>query len=200
MHLTNDELESLIGCRHAEPHSLLGMHLLGERKGIVVRALLPGAERVSIRPVHEPRQPAFDLKRLHAAGLFEGSSAKADRVYAYDLIVHYADGTEVVSRDPYSFLPTLGEQDVYLFNQGTEQRIFEKLGSHLRELDGVPGVAFAVWAPNARRVSVVGDFNRWDGRRHPMRRLPGPRRVEDRSVWDVLRDCPEERRDCLAGE
>jgi 1,4-alpha-glucan branching enzyme len=180
MHLTNDELESLVGYRHAEPHCLLGMHLLGERKGIVVRALLPGAEQVSIRPVHEPQQPAFNLKRLHAAGLFEGSSVKADRIYAYDLIVHYPDGTEVVSRDPYSFLPTLGEQDVYLFNQGTEQRIFEKLGSHLRELDGVPGVAFAVWAPNARRVSVVGDFNQWDGRRHPMRRLGSS------GIWEVF--------------
>src|SRR5207244_8425283 len=81
---------------------------------------------------------------------------------------------------PYSFLPTLGDQDTYLFGQGQELRIYDKLGAHLRTVDGVPGASFAVWAPNAQRVSVVGDFNRWDGRFQPMRHL-GPS-----GVWEIF--------------
>ena len=75
------------------------------------------------------------------------------------------DGATSQGRDPYSFLPTLGETDLYLFGQGNEHRIYEKLGAQLRTLDGVAGAGFAVWAPEAKRVSVVGDFNQWDGRR-----------------------------------
>ncbi|HAV62916.1 MAG TPA: 1,4-alpha-glucan branching enzyme [Verrucomicrobiales bacterium] len=156
------------------------MHALGDGKGIVARALLPGAQSVSVRPVHEPSLPAFELRRIKDTALFEGIAKKADRVYAYDLVARYPDGHEHVSRDPYSFLPTLGEQDMYLFGQGTEQRIHEKLGAHLRELDGVPGTSFAVWAPNASRISVVGTFNDWDGRRHMMRRLGAS------GVWEIF--------------
>ncbi|MBI1176024.1 1,4-alpha-glucan branching protein GlgB [bacterium] len=180
MHLTADELESLAECRHSEPHSLLGMHPLGDGKGVVVRTVMPGASEVSIRPVHETDKPTIKLKKIGGTSIFEGVAAKVDRVYAYDLITRYPDGAEVISRDPYSFLPTLGEQDVYLFNQGSEHRIYEKLGAHLHSPDGVAGVSFAVWAPNARRVSVVGDFNFWDGRRHPMRRLGSS------GIWEIF--------------
>jgi 1,4-alpha-glucan branching enzyme len=83
-------------------------------------------------------------------------------------------------RDPYSFLPTLGESDLYLFGKGDERRIYEKLGAQLRTIDGVPGASFAVWAPNARRVSVVGDFNNWDGRCHAMRTLGAS------GVWEIF--------------
>ena len=84
------------------------------------------------------------------------------------------------TRDPYSFLPTLGEGDLYLFGKGDERRIYEKLGGHLRTIDGVAGASFAVWAPNAQRISVVGDFNSWDGRVHQMRSL-GPS-----GVWEIF--------------
>jgi len=156
------------------------MHSLGNRPGVVVRAFLPDAATVEAVPVREPDRPKIKLKRLHEAGLFEGVTHKTDRVYAYDLIVTDHQARRRQGRDPYSFLPTLGETDLYLFGQGNERRIYDKLGAQLRIIDGVPGASFAVWAPNAQRVSVVGDFNSWDGRCHSMRHL-GPS-----GVWEIF--------------
>src|SRR5207248_3550969 len=99
---------------------------------------------------------------------------EAGRVYAYDLVITGSRGDRRQARDPYSFLPTLGETDLYLFGQGNERRIYDKLGAQLRVIDGVAGASFAVWAPNAQRVSVVGDFNGWDGRFHSIRHLGPP--------------------------
>ena len=180
MILSPDELRSLVEFRHATPHELLGMHPLGDGSGVVVRALVPGATRIAIHPTHEKKLPSFTLERVSAAGLFEGISRAVARVYAYDLVVTDANGQTSRTRDPYSFLPTLGEHDLFLFGKGDERRIYEKLGAHCRELDGVAGVSFAVWAPNAQRVSVVGDFNGWDGRRHPLRRLGAS------GVWEIF--------------
>ena len=151
MILTHAELDSLVGGRHATPHELLGMHPLGGAGGVVVRAFAPGAARVEVAPVHEAGMPSFALKQIHPDGLFEGSAPKASRVYAYDLIVTDAQGNRRQGRDPYSFLPTLGESDLFLFAQGNEHRIYDKLGSHLTTLDGVAGASFAVWAPLAQR-------------------------------------------------
>jgi len=171
MILTTDEVVSLIRARHSSPHQLLGMHPLGGGSGVVVRAFWPGAASVEAVPVHEKDKPSIQLRRVHDHGVFEGVTKQADSVYAYDLIITEHGGAVVRTRDPYSFLPTLGEQDLFLFAQGNERRIYEKLGAQLRVIDGVPGVSFAVWAPNAQRVSVVGDFNHWDGRYHMMRLL-----------------------------
>jgi len=180
MILTTDELESLVQARQRVPHSLLGMHPLGDGSGVVVRAYLPDAAAVEAVPVHEPSMPRIKLERLHESGLYEGVSKEASRVYAYDLVVTDYRGGQRRLRDGYSFLPTLGEQDLYLFGQGNERRLYDKLGAQLRVIDGVAGVSFAVWAPNAQRVSVVGDFNGWDGRYHPMRLL-GPS-----GVWELF--------------
>ncbi|HVY69838.1 MAG TPA: 1,4-alpha-glucan branching protein GlgB, partial [Verrucomicrobiae bacterium] len=180
MILTDAELQSLTRFEHASPHQLLGMHPLGVDSGVVVRALIPGAESVEAVPVHEPGKPRIKLKRLHDAGLFEGVSRKVNGVYAHDLVITYPDGTRVQGRDPYSFLPTLGESDLYLFGQGNELKLYNKLGAQARVIDGVPGTSFAVWAPNARRVSVVGGFNNWDGRVHPMRLLGAS------GVWEIF--------------
>ena len=180
MILTQEELKSLVGAAHRSPHELLGMHPLGDGFGVVVRAQLLNADQVEIQPVHEKEKPRIKLKRLHDCGLFEGISKETNRVYAYDLVITDYQGQVRQMRDPYSFLPTLGETDLYLFGQGNERRIYDKLGAQLRVIDGVPGVSFAVWAPNARRVSVVGDFNSWDGRYHPMRNL-GPS-----GVWELF--------------
>ena len=147
------------------------MHPLGDGAGVVVRALDPEAAAIEAVPVHEKDQPVIQLQRVHEAGLFEGAAAAAKRVYAYDLVVTDHQGNVRRSRDPYSFLPTLSDADLYLFNQGNERRIYDKLGAQFQILDGVPGVSFAVWAPNAQRISVVGEFNQWDGRRHAMRLL-----------------------------
>src|SRR5437867_8561722 len=180
MILTTEELEGLVNVLHRSPHTLLGMRPLADGSGLVVRALLPNAATVEAVPVHERDKPKIKLRRLHEAGLFEGITRDADRVYAYDLVITDRHGREHQTRDPYSFLPTVSETDLYLFGQGNERRIYEKLGSQRRVLDGVRGTSFAVWAPNARRVSVVGDFNGWDGRSHAMRHL-GPS-----GVWELF--------------
>ena len=180
MILTAAELESLVNVQQRSPHALLGMHPLGDGSGVVVRAFLPHASAVEIVPVIEKDKPKIKLKRLHDGGLFEGTARETGRVYAYDLVITDQKGNTRRTRDPYSFLPTLGETDLYLFGQGNERRIYDKLGAQLRVIDGVPGASFAVWAPNARRVSVVGDFNGWDGRIHPMRHL-GPS-----GVWEIF--------------
>jgi 1,4-alpha-glucan branching enzyme len=180
MILTKEEAESLVQLQHHTPHELLGMHLLADGAGVVVRVLCPDAAKVAIVPVHEKSRPSIKLKKVHPGGLFEGSSAKASQVYAYDTVISYADGTVVQNRDPYSFLPTVGETDLFLFGQGNEHRIYEKLGAQLRVVDGVHGTGFAVWAPDAKRVSVVGSFNNWDGRRYPMRSLGAS------GVWELF--------------
>ena len=180
MILTPDELHSLVELIHQSPHSLLGMQPLGDKSGLVVRAFLPDAAKVEIHPTHEKTKPKIVLQRIHEAGLFEGVTQSANRVYAYDLVVTNHQGRVRRTRDAFSFLPTLGESDLFLFGKGDERRIYEKLGAQLRTIDGVPGVSFAVWAPNAQRVSVVGDFNNWDGRFHPMRLLGAS------GVWEIF--------------
>jgi 1,4-alpha-glucan branching enzyme len=180
MILSPEELESLVGVQNRSPHELLGMHVLGDGSGLVVRALLSNAAQVEVAPTHEKDKPRFKLKRLQDAGLFEGVTRRAKQVYAYDLIITDYEGRVRQTRDPFSFLPSLGETDLYLFGQGNELRIYEKLGAQLRVVDGVPGTSFAVWAPNAQRISVVGSFNQWDGRYHPMRSL-GPS-----GVWEIF--------------
>jgi 1,4-alpha-glucan branching enzyme len=180
MMLTADELRSLVELTHSSPHTLLGMHPLGDGSGLVVRAFLPDAAKVEVQPVHEKHQPRFALQRIHESGLFEGVTRSAHRVYACDLVITNHQGQTRRTRDAFSFLPTLGDSDLFLFGKGDERRIYEKLGAQLRTIDGVPGTSFAVWAPNARRVSVVGDFNQWDGRIHPLRLLGAS------GVWEIF--------------
>ncbi|HEY0456633.1 MAG TPA: 1,4-alpha-glucan branching protein GlgB [Verrucomicrobiae bacterium] len=180
MILTHAELESLIQAKNHCPHQLLGMHPMGDGSGLVVRAYLPNAAKIEVAPAHQKDKPSFSLERIHESGLFEGVTRKAQQVYAYDLIVTNFQGHTWRTRDAYSFLPTLGETDLYLFGAGDERRIYDKLGAQLRVIDGVPGVSFAVWAPNGKRVSVVGTFNDWDGRYHQMRSLGGS------GVWELF--------------
>ena len=180
MILTRDELRSLTGLTHQSPHSLLGMQPLGDQSGVVVRALLPDARKVEIQPAHEKDRPKFELKRIPDTDVFEGVTKLTNRVYAYDLVITNHQGHTRRTRDAYSFLPTLGEADLFLFGKGDERKIYDKLGAHLRTLDGVPGASFAVWAPNAQRISVVGDFNNWDGRIHSMRLLGAS------GVWEIF--------------
>lgn len=180
MILTDAELESLLKVQLRSPHQLLGMHPLGGGQGVVARAFVPGAARVELVPTHDRSKPRFTLERVHDQGVFEGTTPQAKEVYAYDLVITDAAGRVRQGRDAYSFLPTLGETDLFLFNQGNERRIYDKLGAQLRVIDGVAGTSFAVWAPNARRVSVVGDFNQWDGRGHAMRLLGAS------GVWEIF--------------
>jgi 1,4-alpha-glucan branching enzyme len=180
MLLTPAELDSLTHLLHRSPHSLLGLQPLGDGTGLVARAMIPDAVRIELVPVHDVTRPKIILKQIDGTCVFEGTTRKAKEVYAYDLIVTDSEGIQRQGRDPYSFLPTVGETDLFLFNQGNHRHLFDVLGAHPRVLDGVPGIAFAVWAPNARRVSLVGDFNQWDGRRHTMRVLGAS------GVWELF--------------
>jgi 1,4-alpha-glucan branching enzyme len=180
MLLTKDELRSLIDLTHQSPHSLLGMQPLGDGSGLVARAMLPDAGKVEVQPVHEKDKPKFELKRIPNTDIFEGATQAAKKVYAYDLVVTTHDGKTRRTRDAFSFLSTLSESDLFLFGKGDERKIFDKFGAQLRSPDGVAGTSFAVWAPNAQRISVVGDFNNWDGRFHPMRLLGAS------GVWEIF--------------
>jgi 1,4-alpha-glucan branching enzyme len=180
MLLTKDELRGLVDLTHQSPHTLLGMHPLGDGSGLVARALLPDAAKVVIQPTHEKDKPKIELARIPNTDIFEGVTRSANKVYAYDFVITDKAGRTRRTRDTFSFLPTLGESDLFLFGKGDERKIFEKLGAQLRTIDGVPGTSFAVWAPNAQRISVVGDFNNWDGRFHPMRLLGAS------GVWEIF--------------
>src|SRR5450631_3217437 len=111
MLLTKDELRSLIDLTHQSPHSLLGMQPLGDQSGVVARALLPDARKVEVQPVHERDKPKFELKRIPKTDVFEGVTQLANAVYAYDLVITDKAGHAHRTRDAYSFLPTLGEED-----------------------------------------------------------------------------------------
>ncbi len=173
MPVPKEDLNALLEARHATPHSVLGMHpyTRGRGRGVVVRALLPGVSACAVVEPDAPGSPAHPMTRLAEPGFFEVSIPRRPSVFRYRLRATAPDGATREFFDPYTFLPTLDAQDLYLFNEGNEHRIHEKLGAHPRDLGGVRGVSFAVWAPAAARVSVVGNFNAWDGRAHPMRSL-----------------------------
>src|SRR5580700_2221492 len=155
------EAYAIVEGRHADPFRYLGMHTEGDKT--VVRAFLPEASNVEA--VGEHGETA-KLSRIHDAGLFAGTMPNGSR--RYQLRAQYGDDVAQFD-DPYRFPPILSDYDLYLLGEGTDQRLYDKLGAHPRVMDGVEGVAFVVLAPNARRVSIVGDFNFWDARRHPMR-------------------------------
>ncbi|HEY5078239.1 MAG TPA: 1,4-alpha-glucan branching protein GlgB [Opitutaceae bacterium] len=182
MILPKADLEALLHASHGSPHSVLGMHPCTHRRsaGLVVRALLRDAVACDVVLTGDKPETIVPMKLLAPEGLFEVFLPMRPAVCAYELRATSADGRVRRLRDPYCFLPTLGPQDLYLFNEGNEHRIYEKLGSHLRDLGGTTGVSFAVWAPAATRVSVVGDFNGWDGRYHPMRSLGAS------GVWEIF--------------
>src|ERR1043165_4817541 len=168
------DVERLFALVTPDPHSVLGAHPVAG--GIVVRAFRPEAERVEL--IIEGR--AREMNRLLPNGFFELLVEGLTHVPAYELRVFYTGGNVFTLRDPYSFTPTLGSVDEHLFGEGKHLRIYEKLGSHTRKIDEVSGVSFAVWAPHADGVSVVGSFNNWDGRIHQMRRLGAS------GIWELF--------------
>ena len=170
MILSESDFAAITSGTHATPHDMLGMHRLPDG-GIVVRAFLPLAKGVVAVPVDSVNKPVVPLRRVGDSDLFEGMAEEESELFPYDLAITWGSGEQWRTRDPFSFLPTISEDDLFLFGRGDERRIYEKLGAHPRTIDGVDGTSFAVWAPNAKRVSVVGDFNGWDARHHPMRVL-----------------------------
>ncbi len=163
------EIDRLLTGQESDPHHILGVHPASDNgtDGVVVRAMHPDASGVECLLDDGTAVP---LERI-AHGLFAAFLPDRTLPLRYRLRFRFANGDTWERGDPYRFLPTLGELDVFLFNQGTHRRLWEVLGAHPREVEGERGVSFAVWAPNARRVSVVGDFDGWDGRLLPMRRV-----------------------------
>ncbi|MGA0133404.1 MAG: 1,4-alpha-glucan branching protein GlgB [Opitutales bacterium] len=169
------ELASLADGMEADPHRHLGLHRSPDG-GAVIRAMLPGAEGCEVLRAGEV---PVRLQRLGGTDVFE-AVLPSPPPFAYRLRAEYADGVRHEFDDPYRFPPTVSEEHLYLIGKGDDHGVHHRLGSHLRESDAVRGVAFAVWAPNARRVSVVGDHNYWNGKAHPMRRLGAS------GVWELF--------------
>ncbi|HEY4280970.1 MAG TPA: 1,4-alpha-glucan branching protein GlgB [Conexibacter sp.] len=171
------DVAALLARELRDPHRLLGAHPAGSGDGVVVRAWRPDAVNVT---VHVDGQEPVALERVHAVGLFEGLVAGAELPLRYSLEVDYGEHGRFPLDDPYRHAPTIGELDEHLMGEGRHERLWERLGAHVRELDGIAGTSFAVWAPNARSVSVVGEFDDWDGRLHPMRALGSS------GVWELF--------------
>jgi 1,4-alpha-glucan branching enzyme len=163
------EIAAIVEARHDDPFSFLGMHRAAQ--GIVVRAMLPAAEKMAVIDSATGAVAGIGI-RGHRDGFFIATMADRPQPFRYRLRVSIG-GIEREFDDIYRFPPVLGELDLHLLGEGNHLASYRKLGAHPLVHEGVEGVAFAVWAPNARRSSVVGDFNDWDGRRMPMRRHPG---------------------------
>ncbi len=182
--INKDAIESIIRTDYHDPFQILGAHLadLKGKKCVTVRAFLPDAEKVEIIDIANGH--AFAANKLHDAGFFEAVIAERDKVFAYRIKSHYPNGASAEFYDSYAFMPSIGETDQYLFNEGNHHELYEKMGAHIRYMDyfedKLGGISFCVWAPNARRVSVIGDFNCWDGRRHVMRSLGNS------GVWEIF--------------
>ncbi|UYA62254.1 1,4-alpha-glucan (glycogen) branching enzyme, GH-13-type [Pectobacterium sp. F1-1] len=172
----SDAINSLISGHYADPFSLLGMH--HSSKGLEVRALLPDAQAAWVVDASNGRK-IVELERIDERGFFCGLVPRRKNAFRYQLAVTWREETWVIE-DPYRFGPLLQDMDIWLLAEGTHLRPYERLGAHLETLDGVEGTRFAVWAPNAQRVSVVGQFNFWDGRRHPMRLR------RENGIWELF--------------
>ena len=177
--LNKSEIKAIVDGHLGDPFSLLGAHQLKTKTGptLAVRAYLPGALELQVLDLTPEPAPA---QRVDDSGLFEVLLPVGQPEKPYRLRAEFGSGPAVTFYDCYGFWPLLGEMDLYLFGQGNHYRIFDKLGAHLMEHQGVRGVLFAVWAPSAQRVSVLGDFNQWDGRRLQMRSRG------ESGVWEIF--------------
>jgi len=186
--LSPESIGALIAGCHEQPFEILGPHQQKNRRGetVAVRAYLPNSEQAwLIDPSHKSKR--VPMMQIHPAGLYEATCSalvsrgeSETRRFDYLIETKEPDGMTNQMRDPYAFPHFLSDFDIYLLGEGTHWQSYEKLGAHLRTIDGVCGVNFAVWAPNAKGVSVVGNFNKWDGRRHLLqKRIPS-------GFWEIF--------------
>lgn len=175
------EIKKIINANHSYPHKVLGIHTIKHEKKerLVVRVFIPGAKTVTIIDVNKP-QMRFPMDETEFDGYFECIIPRRRVKFQYILECTAEDGTSWKVHDPYAFDFVLSQLDQHLFCEGTHYEIYEKLGAHVTEIDKVKGVNFAVWGPDAKRISVVGDFNQWDGRKHVMSLRP------ESGIWEIF--------------
>jgi 1,4-alpha-glucan branching enzyme len=184
-----DELETLVHAEHFDPFQILGPHWIKRdgRQALAIRAYRPDATSVTV--VWTSDKAVYAATQIHPGGVFEAilpsgiadlQDGKPVAPAAYRLRFRFADGNEIETLDPYAFPIVLTDYDLHLSGEGTHYQKYDKLGAHVREVSGIRGVHFGVWAPNAKRVSVVGDFNLWDGRVNAMRN----RSVS--GIWEIF--------------
>ncbi len=164
--LAQEAIKAIVEGTYATPFDVLGMNEMGpSMPGVVVRSFQPFARRVEV--IHRDTAESMEMSCIHDAGLYE-LVLPGHAKFPYRLRMTGHDGHVWEVEDPYRFPIQITDFDMYLIGEGTHYRTYEKMGAHPMTIDGVSGVHFAVWAPNAARVSVIGWFNRWDGRHHPM--------------------------------
>lgn len=172
--LNVETISAITGGYHGAPFDVLGIHPIAG--GMVVRTFQPQAKSVNVIIGSE----SHATEKIHADGFFELALKSKKDFFNYQLQITLPDDHTYTIEDPYRFSPVLSEDDLFLFNEGNHFKLYEKFGAQLITHEGIAGVSFAVWAPNAERVSVIGDFNNWDGRRHPLR----PRGAS--GVWEIF--------------
>jgi 1,4-alpha-glucan branching enzyme len=177
--IPTEQIDRIVWNQHHDPFTVLGPHEIEQdgKSVWVVRAYLPDAEAVSV--VTPDQHKEYPMHSVHHPHFFECVITDAPHLFSYQFKVK-SDGSDRLIHDPYYFKsPLLTEFDAYLFGEGNHYQIYEKMGAHTTTIDGVNGVYFAVWAPNARNVSIIGDFNSWDGRKHQMRK-------GNTGIWDLF--------------
>ena len=178
--VSTTEILQTISATYADPHRILGMHQVstGGVDKLFVRALIPTATKIAaLDPATGQR---WELSKIHADGFFEGEVTERDKWFRYQLDILFENDESFTCYDPYSFTPVLSDLDLFLLGQGTHYQAASKMGANVMCVDGVDGVLFAVWAPNAARCSVVGSFNNYDGRRHTMRLR------QNSGIWELF--------------
>src|SRR4030043_414729 len=163
-----EQIKLIVQANHWDPFQVLGMHSVDGENKKAVRAFLPEAQEAWV--IDMETKKSYPMENIHDAGFFQAIIDRK-RAFPYTLKIKSHEGTISEFYDTYCFLPVLSAFDIYLIGEGRHYKNYEKLGAHIMTINGIEGVHFAVWAPNAKRVSVIGDFNNWDGRRHQMRVL-----------------------------
>ena len=178
--LEEHEIRRIVQGDHNDPFAILGIHevSIDGTDGLAIRAFAPRVERARVVELTGPEK-IYDMSKVNGMGLFEIVLPKRKRHFKYQLETVDSGGQAHRFYDPYSFPPILGDSDLQSFSAGSHSQVYKNLGAHLMTVEKVRGVHFSVWAPGARRVSVIGGFNRWDGRCHPMRR-------RNYGVWEIF--------------
>ncbi len=174
-----EDIKLIVSGNHGDPFSVLGMHLTKERgkKSLEVRAFLP--EAVEAWVIDDKTENEYLMEKIHRKGFYITELPKKG-IFPYKIRIRTDQGKISEFKDPYSFNQVLTDYDLYLIGEGSHYKKYDKLGAHMTEINGITGVHFAVWAPNAKVVSIIGDFNRWDNRRHPMRF------IFQSGIWEIF--------------